>query len=335
MKNNLAIYLMELKPVMRILLASIIATLFLTSAQAEFNPALKAFDGQPINIDSEKITHLIFQEIWTSYEGLGEENRVDSLPLSFRSNSQRIWIQPGLNVTLAQLAEYQSYFPKIQPLVLDEGYKLMRAFDRWDLPLHVIIDHGNVVFSGSGEELSAIANKHFISKQSIGNWAASVKASGSKIQQKNLHSKILKNIKSLDNNTYSKPQVGDKAPDFTTRTMDGETVSLVGLSYNKPLSIVFMDSLCPMPHFPGCEKKLKELNDVVENDTSRQWLGIVSSYYVDENIAKQFREKIKLTLPLIFDEGNELYRSYGVYASPYQVDINSDGSIRSRGHDIH
>jgi peroxiredoxin len=56
---------------------------------------------------------------------------------------------------------------------------------------------------------------------------------------------------------------------------------------------------------------------------------------VSEEIVQQFRAKFKLTLPLVFDADNQIYQSYGVHASPYQIDISRDGNIRSRGAEMH
>lgn len=282
--------------------------------------SLQTFDGQPLVLEQDKLTHLIFQEIWSSYEGQGEEARVAALPEDFKSISQQLWVQPEINVTEAQLQEYQGYYPQITPLVLDRGFDLMRSLDGWNLPLHVIIKGRDKVFSGSGDQLrqwleGGMQSQAATAKEALPLTTVSFSAA--------------KNIR------YHKPVAGDNAPVFTAKTMEGKTVSLLGLSYHKPLSLVFIDSLCPMPHFPGCEAKLEQLNKQVANDSSRQWLGVVSSYYVNKDIAQQFRDKFHLKLPLVFDVDNQIYQSYGVHVSPYQIDIARGGVIRSRGDEIH
>lgn len=295
--------------------------------------SLKSFDGQPVVLEKNKLTHLIFQEIWSSYEGQGEEARVAALPKVFADNSQQIWIQPEINVTVAQLTEFQGYYPQVRPLVLDRGFSLMRSLKRWDLPLHVILKDGKKVFSGNGDELTAISAEHFNNQQTINNWSQTANALVAKVAN-NTDKKIF-SINDAISPRYHKPKQGEQAPVFSAKTMKGEVVSLMGLSYNKPLSLIFIDSLCPMPHFPGCEAKLASINELVASDTSREWLGVVSSYYVSEEIVQQFRAKFKLTLPLIFDIDNQIYQLYGVHASPYQIDISRNGNIRSRGTEIH
>jgi peroxiredoxin len=298
---------------------------------------MKTFDGQAVAIESSKLTHLVFQEIWSSYENLGEEVRVSTLPKAFMDLSQQVWVQPGINVTEAQLTEYQGYYPQITPLVLDRGYRLMRSLGGWELPLHIILKDGKTVFSGNGDDLSIVASNHFLTETTIHQWLQtaannfSIKAAAAV----EVSRPISFSLKGAVKPRYHKPVVGEQAPVFTAKTMVGDTVSLRTLSKSKPLSLIFVDSLCPMPHFPNCEAKLEQLNDLVAKDASREWLGVVSSFYVNENVAQQFRDKFNLKLPLIFDIDNKIHQAYRVNASPYQIDISRDGYIHSRGDEIH
>ena len=220
------------------------------------------------------------------------------------------------------------------------GFSLMRSLGGWDLPLHVILKDGKKVFSGSGDALTELSKEHFSSAAVMKNWLDSSLRADLSVPEKSIikenKQKVVKfTIAKAGKARFKKPEKGDQAPLFTAKTLAGNTVSLIGLSYSKPVSLVFVDSLCPMPHFPGCEAKLEALNELVAADTSREWIGIVSSYYVNEEIAQQFRDKFQLKMPLIFDTDNQIYQSYGVHSSPYQIDINREGAIRSRGANIH
>lgn len=302
---------------------------------------MKTFDGQPVVIESSKLIHLVFQEIWSSYENLGEEVRVSTLPKAFMDRSQQVWVQPGINVTEAQLTEYQGYYPQITPLVLDRGYRLMRSLGSWELPLHVVLKDGKTVFSGNGDELSIVASNHFLTAATINQWlqTAANDFSAKAAVAVEVSRPISFSLKDAVKPSYHKPVVGEQAPAFTAKTIIGDmtsdTVSLKGLSKRKPLSLIFIDALCPMPHFPNCKAKLEQLNDLVAKDTSREWLGVVSSFYVSEETVQQFRDKFKLKLPLIFDVDNQIHQGYGVNASPYQIDISREGYIHSRSDEIH
>ena len=136
-----------------------------------------------------------------------------------------------------------------------------------------------------------------------------------------------------------KPRAGTNAPVFALQTLTGKRLSLstalAGLTNDQPLSLVFIDTLCPMPQFPGCEQKLAQLSRLVLNDPERHWLGVVNSYYVSENTARQFAKKFALKLPLVFDHDNRIFKAYDVYATPYQIDISRDGLIESRSDRLH
>jgi peroxiredoxin len=90
-----------------------------------------------------------------------------------------------------------------------------------------------------------------------------------------------------------------------------------------------------MPQFPNCEAKIAQLNELITADNSRQWLAVINSYYVNEDYVKDFVEKYELKLPILFDQDNQIYRAYDVYASPYQIKVNRQGVIESRSDLLH
>ena len=136
----------------------------------------------------------------------------------------------------------------------------------------------------------------------------------------------------------SKALVGEPAPAFEETTLAAEVVSLKGLVASLPagqsLHLVFLDALCPFPHFPGCEAKLQQLNKRVAQDTSARWLGIVNSYYVNEAVVRSFADTNQLSLPLVFDTDNSVVATYGVFATPYRVSIDAAGQIIYRGESL-
>lgn len=299
---------------------------------------LKTFNGQSIFVDKEKVTHFVFIDLWRSYEGGGDEKMIASLPEEFTQQSQQIWLQPEVNVTKAQLSEFQQYFPQVTPLILDAKFTLMRVLKVWQSPFHVLVKNNNVLFSGDATALLkfiakrysvAISDTFTTNSVSSENEEEGIKLTGNTPKSSDgLIKSVMNSVKPY------KPMAGEKAPIFSAKTLAGKQVtladSLVKLSNSKPLNLVFMDALCPMPHFPDCEAKLAQLNQLMKADNSRQWLGVVNSYYVNEEFSQQFADKFFLKLPLIFDQDNAIYRAYDVYASPYLIKINQQGVIESR-----
>jgi len=247
-------------------------------------------------------------------------------------------LQPEVNVTKAQLAEFQQYFPKLTPLILDQQFSIMRALNVWQSPFHALVQGNKKLFSGDNKALLAFIGKRYsmaVNTTSVTNTASieldekSVNTlENGQIASDELSNKGSKPLKP------NKPIIGDKAPQFSATTLTGKKVTLadalIKLNNSKPLNLVFMDALCPMPHFPDCEEKLAQVNELIKADKSRQWLGVVNSYYVNEEFAQQFAERFSLKLPLLFDQDNTIYRAYDVYASPYLIKINQQGVIESR-----
>jgi len=299
-------------------------------------PHLISLSGKAIAQDKSKLTHLVFIDVWRSYEGKGDEQMLSELPPQFLTQSQRIWIQPDINVTKAQLIEFQKYFSQVTPLVVDKQYALMREFKIWQSPYHVILEGNKKIFSGDASALSAFVAKRYAGLDTS-NTTKQSKQAEHKEQDKKNKVNTSTSMKSLISKVAKpkKPLVGDMAPKFTAKTLEGAKVSLSNaitkLTSKKTLNLVFLDALCPMPHFPDCEDKITQLNQRIKEDSSQQWLAVVNSYYVNEEYAQNFVKKFALTLPVIFDHDNTIYRAFDVYASPYQIKINHLGIIESRG----
>lgn len=327
-----------------LIITSCTSLLLSTNAQASsaLDAHLTSFTGKPIVQDKNKITHLIFIDLWRSYEGRGDEEMLASLPEQFLQLSQQIWLQPEINVTKAQLAEFQQYFPQVTPLVLDHNFALMRAFKVWQAPFHVLLEGKQQLFFGDSDALALYMAEKYPAQN-----RAKLTAND---QQSDQHNDVNASpadklvatshrVESTDNDAQTKPLPGYNAPEFWVQSMADQPLVLSSLlaklSQDQPLSLVFIDSLCPMPHFPGCEDKLAKLMTLIENDRQRQWLGIVNSYYINQQSAELFAKRFKLDLPLVFDHQNKIFKAYEVHATPYQIDINSTGVILSRSEQLH
>ena len=294
---------------------------------------LHSFSGQAVSIDNRKTTHLIFMDIWSSYGGFGDEAKVASLPPVFLAQTQQLWLQPEINVTQPQIAEFEQAFPKVTPIILDRGFNIMRKFNVWKSPYHLLLKNGKQEFAGNIDELQIyIAKKYSLSAPEITAVVTPVQTLEASIKPNT--DKIISATNSKDDKSI-KRLPGDKAPIFVSNTLHGQHKSLAAsvsdLKNDQRVSLIFVDTLCPMPQFPGCEQKLAQLNQLVLTNPHRQWIGVVNSYYVNEDYAIEFAKKFELKLPLIFDKGNKIFKAYGVYATPYQIDINRDGIIELRG----
>ncbi len=285
-----------------------------------------------IVIEEHKYTHIILIDIWRIYEGMGDNKAVLALPADFLRDSQQIWLQPQMNVTKAHIVEFQQYHPQISPIIFDDNYNVMRKLNVWKSPYHVLIKSGKKVFSGNINEL-----KQFIAKQ----WQLPKLLENNVVQneQIEMNSSITPKKLEVIQLKIHKPVVGDSAPSFTAKTLKNEMVSLADklktLSNDQQLNIVFIHALCPIPHFPNCKTKLEKLNKLVQQDKSREWIAVINPFYVNEASVKEFADKFALVMPLIFDHNNDIFKRYDVYATPYQVEVDKQGIIHSRGAELH
>ncbi|HEY7885467.1 MAG TPA: hypothetical protein VIC08_11015 [Cellvibrionaceae bacterium] len=129
----------------------------LPSAYAETN--LKALSGEILTLPQRGWVHLVFFNLWDSYGDTGARQTLALLPETFNAQATTVWIQPRINVTDAQLRKFQQEFPEVKPLVVDEGFTLMRHYGHWQLPAHVILHDGTTVFSGTSDAMQNYVHK--------------------------------------------------------------------------------------------------------------------------------------------------------------------------------
>lgn len=92
--------------------------------------------------------HLVFFDIWSN-----PEEPLKDLPSSLGENVVRVGVQPHMNVTHQQLSKYEASLPESLPLLLDTHFTLMREYDVWELPVHILLYNGEKKFSGDYPEM--------------------------------------------------------------------------------------------------------------------------------------------------------------------------------------
>lgn len=130
-----------------------------------------------------------------------------------------------------------------------------------------------------------------------------------------------------------KPVIGEAAPEFSGQSLAGSLLSS-GQFKGQGVNLLFIDSLCPMPHFPNCEQKIAKANRLAEQQPGK-WIAVASHFYVNEDWVKTFSEQFEMKMPVIFDDGNVIFERFHVYSTPYKVAINEQGVITYRGDTIH
>lgn len=118
-------------------------------------------------------------------------------------------------------------------------------------------------------------------------------------------------------------EVGDKAPAFSLPDADGKTVKLSDYKGRKVIVYFY-----PAASTPGCTKQACDFRDSLGelNGAGLDVIGI--SPDKPEKLAK-FRDKEKLTFPLLSDPDREVLTAWGAYGEKMMYGKTVQGVIRS------
>ena len=122
--------------------------------------------------------------------------------------------------------------------------------------------------------------------------------------------------------TQQSQLVGKRAPSFTVRTFDGQTLSTQALA-GKPIIVNFWNSWC-IP----CQQELPSLVQFAKRhagDTSFVLVGVVRDDTTDA--ARQYATAEGMTWPLAADPGSSLALGFGTRGQPETYAISPSGVI--------
>ncbi|GAB4260937.1 MAG: hypothetical protein Kow0092_10090 [Deferrisomatales bacterium] len=126
---------------------------------------------------------------------------------------------------------------------------------------------------------------------------------------------------------FKQVEVGDPAPSFTLRTLEGRAVSSKDLRGGQVLAVVFWATWSP--------RSGPMLDDLEQLFQARKDRGFrVVAVNVDhEVLAPEEREAVarwaeRWSFPVVLDEGLEMYYTYGVVATPSLALVDAGGTVR-------
>jgi len=116
---------------------------------------------------------------------------------------------------------------------------------------------------------------------------------------------------------------GDKAPDFTAKDQNGQTVSLSDFK-GKTVILYFY----PKDDTPGCTAEACDFRDNYQSLIGKgyQVIGVSTD---DEKSHKKFETKYSLPFPLIADEDKSIVEAYGVWAEKNNYGKKYMGTVRT------
>jgi peroxiredoxin Q/BCP len=118
-------------------------------------------------------------------------------------------------------------------------------------------------------------------------------------------------------------KVGDKAPDFTAKDQDGNSISLS--DYRGKKLVVFF---YPKASTPGCTVEACNLNDNFERFQSQGYeiLGVSADSAKRQSI---FKDKYGFQYPLLADEDKSVIEAFGVWGPKKFMGKEYDGIHRT------
>lgn len=117
----------------------------------------------------------------------------------------------------------------------------------------------------------------------------------------------------------SAPEIGEVAPEFSARTIDGEDIAFPPAG-GKPAWIVFNATWCSncRAETPDVEEAFREYGEDVE----------IISVYVSDTLGavKAYSDQLELTFPQILDEG-DIAAKYRVLGLPTHYFVDENGEV--------
>ena len=122
------------------------------------------------------------------------------------------------------------------------------------------------------------------------------------------------------------PMAGDKAPDFSLTSINGDKVSLS--QYKGSVVVLGLFHICD-----PCMNQATEMQKLLnEGKTKAVFLGVNTDGDTKEDVLQYLGEfKTKITFPYLIDPAKDVYKKYSQKFMPTVLIIDGDGIIRYRG----
>jgi cytochrome c biogenesis protein CcmG/thiol:disulfide interchange protein DsbE len=117
--------------------------------------------------------------------------------------------------------------------------------------------------------------------------------------------------------------IGDRAPEFHLKTLDGGSVNLADLR-GKVVMVHFWATWCP-----PCVEEMPTIDKLYRTLTGKDLMILAVS--VDEGgegAVRSFIQQNKLGLPVLLDPGGDVARLYGTYKFPETYIVDRQGVVR-------
>lgn len=119
--------------------------------------------------------------------------------------------------------------------------------------------------------------------------------------------------------------VGSKAPAFSLKDQDGNTVRLADFA-GKVVVLEWINPDCPFVKRHAAAGTMRSLATRFA-EKGVVWLGVNSTHYMDAKASAAFRKANSLPYPVLVDSSGEVGRAYGAKTTPHMFVIDASGVL--------
>ena len=224
-------------------------------------------------------------------------------------------INVGMNDPLERVRQFRDEYGIHMPIVIDDG-RLASALNLQITPQHVVIGRdGRVRYVGhlANDALdAALAEARSVARQRI-------RRGDGKVE------------------TIVRYGVGDRLPELTATTIDGDVFEARSAGDRRPTALVFFSPWCET-YLAGsrpdvgvlCRQVREQVDAVAKERADVRWLGVASGLWAVQRELEDYRTKYETPIPLTLDETGDWFRTFDVMDVPTVFLADEDGRLVRR-----
>jgi thiol-disulfide isomerase/thioredoxin len=278
---------------------------------------LKTIDGQQIDLAQLYGKQAVYLKFWATWcvPCMQQMPHFERTAKTAGPGLAVIAVDVGFNDSLEHIQRVRRKFSLTMPIVMDDG-TLGEALHLRVTPQHIVIGlDGRIQYVGheANERLDA-ALLTAQSTQPTPRPASSI-------------------IPSIGVAQY---KVGDRLPDLSATTLDGQAFRSRGDGITRPTVLVFVSPWCESyleKSRPEASKSCRQVREQIESvakDLDVRWLGIASGLWATPDDLSDYRTQYKVTIPLALDDSGVWFRSFRVMHVPTLLVADGGGKIVRR-----
>jgi thiol-disulfide isomerase/thioredoxin len=280
---------------------------------------LETIDGGRIDLGAAYGKKAIYLKFWATWCVPCRE-QMPHFERTFENEGSDLLVvavDTGFNESRDDVIAYRRELGLKMPIVIDDG-RLAAAFKLRVTPQHVVIGRDcRVAYIGH------LVDEHLEQALGAARRAPAKVASAALASEPGIH--------------YA---IGDRATDLTLLGIDGRSVPAVDAAGHRPLAIVFLSPWCESyfaqsrpARARACASARTQI-DAFATDSRVRWVGIASGLWATREDVSGYRDKYKISYPIVLDESGALFRAFSVSDVPVVVVLDADARVRRRVEDV-